>query len=56
MAKLTATKVKLASGKYLTSGYKVALPKIEMEKCGFKEGDEIEIKISKRTVLIKKKC
>ena len=55
MAKLTATKVKLATGKYLISGYKVALPKLEMERCGFQEGDELEVTIRKGEVRIKQK-
>lgn len=55
MAKLTATKVKLASGKYLISGYKIALQKLEMERCGFHEGDNLEISYRKGEVRIKKK-
>lgn len=55
MAKLTATKVKLATGKYLISGYKVALPKLEMEKCGFKAGDELELSFKKGLVRISRK-
>lgn len=52
MAKLTATKVKLANGKMLVSGYKVALPKIKMEECGFKEGDDLKVTIKKGEVRI----
>lgn len=55
MAKLTATKVKLATGKHLISGYKVALPKTEMEKCGFKAGDELSITYRKGEVRISHK-
>ena len=52
MAKLTATKVKLADGKLLISGYKIALPKVQMEKCGFKEGDDLKVTITKGEVRI----
>lgn len=37
MAKLTAVKGIKKDGKTVIAGYKVALPKIELEKCGFKE-------------------
>ncbi len=55
MAKLTAAKVKLASGQYLISGYKIALPKVELEKCGFKEGDELKVEIKKGVIRISQK-
>jgi len=37
MAKLTAVRGIKKDGKTVIAGYKVALPKIELEKCGFKE-------------------
>lgn len=52
MAKLTATKVKLADGKMLISGYKIALPKVKMEECGFKEGDKLKVEIKKGAIRI----
>lgn len=55
MAKLTAIKVTKANGEKLIAGYKVALPKVEMEKCGFKEGDELEVIIKKGEVRILQK-
>lgn len=55
MAKLTAIKVTKAKGDKAIAGYKIALPKIEMERCGFAEGDELEVIIKKGEVRIKKK-
>lgn len=37
MAKLTAVKGIKKDGKTIIAGYKIALPKLEVEKCGFKE-------------------
>lgn len=55
MAKLTAIKVTKAKGDKAIAGYKVALPKSEMEKCGFKEGDELDVIIKKGEVRISRK-
>lgn len=55
MAKLTATKVTKANGGKMVAGYKVALPKVETEKNGFKESDELEIIYKKEEIRIKKK-
>lgn len=55
MAKLTATKGIKKDGATVIAGYKVALPKLEMERCGFKEGDNLDITIKKGEVRIVKK-
>lgn len=55
MAKLTAIKVTKANGEKLIAGYKVALPKVEMEKCGFKEGDNLKVSIKRGEVRISHK-
>lgn len=55
MAKLTAIKVTKANGEKLIAGYKVALPKVEMEKCGFKEGDDLKVSIKRGEVRISHK-
>lgn len=55
MAKLTASKVTLASGKKLINGYIVRLQKTEMERCDFKDKDDLEIIYKKGEVRIKKK-
>lgn len=55
MAKLTAIKIAKVDGNKTVAGYKVALPKIEMEKCGFKEGDNLKVAIKKGEVRITKK-
>ena len=52
MAKLTAVKGIKKDGKTIIAGYKVALQKSQMEKCGFKEGDELEITYKKGEVRI----
>lgn len=55
MAKLIATKQFKANGDRFIAGYKVSLPKTEMERCGFKEGDELTISYKEGEVRIKKK-
>lgn len=53
--RLTANKVTLASGAKLVNGYKIMLAKSEVEKAGFKAGDELEAQYKKdRIILIKK--
>ena len=53
--RLTANKVTLASGVKLVNGYKIMLAKSEVEKAGFKAGDELEAQYKKdRIILIKK--
>ena len=52
MAILTAIKVTKANGDKLIAGYKVALPKVELEKCGFKEGDKLKVDIKKGVIRI----
>lgn len=52
MAKLTAIKVTKAKGEKAIAGYKIALPKVEMERCGFQEGDELKIMIKRGEVRI----
>lgn len=51
---LTATRITKADGSKAIAGYKIALPKTEMERCGFKERDELNVTISKGEVRIKK--
>lgn len=51
---LTATKITKADGSKAIAGYKIALPKTEMERCGFKERDELNVTIIKGEVRIKK--
>ena len=55
MPKLLATKQPLASGEKIVNGYIVRLQKTEMERCDFREGDELDIKYKKGEVRIKKK-
>lgn len=55
MAKLTASKVTKANGEKLIAGYKIALPKVELEKCGFKEGDELKVEVKKEGIRISRK-
>jgi hypothetical protein len=55
MATLTATKVTLADGRKLINGYEVRLRKVDMERCDFKEGDQLDIVYKKGEVRIKKK-
>ena len=54
MAKLSAVKLPKKNGKMI-AGYRVTLPKLEMERCGFQEGDELEVTIKKGEVRIKQK-
>jgi hypothetical protein len=51
---LTATKITKADGSKAIAGYKIALPKTEMERCGFKERDKLNVTISEGEVRIKK--
>lgn len=52
MAKVTAIKGTKANGDKVIAGYKVALRKIDMEKCGFKEGDIVKVEYKKGEVRI----
>ena len=52
MAKLTAIKGTKANGDKVVAGYKIALPKTKMEKCGFQEGEEVEVIYKKGEVRI----
>lgn len=52
MAKLTAVKGIKKDGKTVVAGYKIALPKLELEKCGFKEGEELKVAITKGEIRI----
>lgn len=54
MPRIIATKTTLADGSKIIAGYKVALQKVEMERCGFKAGDEVKVTYSKGEVRIKK--
>ena len=53
-ARLTATKVTRADGTKAIAGYKIALPKVEMERCGFKDKDELQVSIKEGEIRIKK--
>lgn len=55
MAKLTAIKNIKKDNQTIIAGYKVALRKLEMERCGFQEGDELDVKYHKDKVVIVKK-
>lgn len=55
MAKLTATKGIKKNGETIVAGYKVALRKLDTERCGFQEGDDLEIVYKKEEIRIKKK-
>lgn len=55
MAKLTAIKSTKADGSKTIAGYKIALPKVELEKCGFKEGDELKVVVNKEVIRISRK-
>lgn len=52
--KLNATYVHLASGQRLCNGYKIALTKSKVEKCGFVAGEDVEIVYQKDKIIIKK--
>ena len=52
MAKLTAIKGTKANGDKVIAGYKIALPKVETERCGFKEGDKLKVIIKKGVIRI----
>ena len=54
MAKLSAIKIPKTNGKMI-AGYRIGLPKVEMERCGFAEGDELEVTIKEGEIRIKKK-
>lgn len=55
MAKLCAIKVPKVNGEKIIAGYRIALPKSEMEKCGFKENDVLDVYIEKGEIRIRKK-
>lgn len=55
MAKLTAVKGIKKGNESIIAGYKVALRKLDTERCGFHEGDELEIIYKKEEIRIKKK-
>lgn len=52
--KLIATKVSLANGGKLVNGYRVMLTKSEVEKAGFKEGDELVATYSQDKIILEK--
>lgn len=52
--KLVPTKVTLANGNKLISGYRVTLSKTECEKNGFKAGDEFKAEFSENEIKLKK--
>lgn len=54
IAILTATKITKADGSKAIAGYKIALPKTEMERCGFKVGDKLRVTFKEGEVHIKK--
>lgn len=53
--KLTANKVTLASGNKLINGYKIMLTKSDVEKAGFKAGDELKAIYKENEIILKKK-
>ena len=55
MAKLIPSKQTKANGDKFIAGYKVSLAKTEMERCGFKSGDDLDIIYKEGEVRIKKK-
>lgn len=52
--RLTPNKVTLASGKKLVNGYKIMLPKLEVENF-FKAGDEFVAEFKKDRIILKLK-
>ena len=54
MAKLIASKQTKANGDKFIAGYKVSLPKTQMERCGFHEGDDLVITYKREEIRIKK--
>ena len=52
--RLSTSKVALASGGRLISGYRLMFKKSEIEKAGFKEGDEFEATYEKDKIILKK--
>ena len=52
--KLTPTKVTLADGSKLIGGYKIALPKSECEKYGYKAGTELKPIFTEKEIVLKK--
>lgn len=52
MAKLIASRQTKANGEKFIAGYKISLPKVQMERCGFKEGDDLKVEIKKGVVRI----
>lgn len=53
--KLIPTYTYLASGEKLINAYKVTLTKSEMEKAGFKAGDELMAQYKKNKIILIKK-
>ena len=53
--KLNASKVYLASGKKIINGYRITLAKTEVEKAGFKAGDELKATFKNGKITITKK-
>lgn len=52
--RLQATNVTLATGKKLINGYKVTLAKTEVEKAGFKAGDEFKAEYKKDHIILRR--
>lgn len=52
--RLQATNVTLATGKKLINGYKVTLSKLEVEKAGFKAGDELQAEYKKDRIILRR--
>lgn len=55
MAKLMPIKSYNSKGERVIAGYRVALQKVLVERCGFKEGDILKIDYKKGEIRIKKK-
>lgn len=53
--KLQPTSVYKADGTRLINGYKVTLSKVEMEKAGFKGGDELMATYKPNKIILEKK-
>lgn len=52
--KLIASKSTLADGKKIINAYKITLTKSEVEKAGFKAGDEFKAEYTKEEIVLKK--
>lgn len=53
--KLIPTKSTLADGRKIINAYKVTLTKSEVEKAGYKAGDEFNAEYAKDKIILKKK-